>query len=116
MGEKNIGHFFKQTILYNILAMNGLVSGYGSDSDDEEVTSDIKKSKDEDWMECMDNDWISILLESQTQRSSMGSTRRHSRSSYKSTGKERGQQTQEKDKIQITTSSIHRSNFATIDT
>merc|ERR1711953_693712 len=53
--EKNIGHFFKQTILYNILAMNGLVSGYGSDSDDEEVTSDIKKSKDEDWMECMDN-------------------------------------------------------------
>merc|ERR1711953_753742 len=55
MGEKNIGHFFKQTILYNILAMNGLVSGYGSDSDDEEVTSDIKKSKDEDWMECMDN-------------------------------------------------------------
>merc|ERR1712045_76041 len=55
MGEKNIGNFFKQTILYNILAMNGLVSGYGSDSDDEEVTSDIKKSKDEDWMECMDN-------------------------------------------------------------
>ena len=45
--EKNIGNFFKQTILYNILAMNGLVSGYGSDSDDEEVTSDIKKSKDE---------------------------------------------------------------------
>jgi len=35
--------------------MNGLVSGYGSDSDDDEVTSDTKKSKDEDWMECMDN-------------------------------------------------------------
>lgn len=27
--------------------MNGLVSGYGSDSDDDEVTSDTKKSKDE---------------------------------------------------------------------